>query len=285
MIIAIVGAGDLGGASASTLAARDRVGEIRLDRRGGRPRPRARRSTSSSRRRCSAATTRVTGGCAARRRRRGGRGCRGRRRSARRRASGRARPGSRCCAGWRLVPAARRSCWPAPRTPGSSSAALPSSDCPGPALSGRRPPRSPRRCARLIGLETAASPLDVHLDITGLPPEQIVVGWESGTIARRAVDGARSTPPARARIAARLPLLWPPGPIALAAAAADIVEAIALASQRPQAGLRGAGPRRCARAPRRHGHRAYVAPAGVARACSCQSLSNQERLALDHALR
>jgi lactate/malate dehydrogenase, NAD binding domain len=84
----------------------------------------------------------------------------------------------------------------------------------------------------LVGLETGASPLDVQLAITGLPPDHLVVAWESASIAGVSLAGAvdRAT---RARIAARLPRLWPPGPIALAAAAAAIIEAMVDGSHRP----------------------------------------------------
>ena len=83
----------------------------------------------------------------------------------------------------------------------------------------------------LIALETNGSPRDVALSIVGVPPSQIVLPWDDATIggfaATRVLDE-----PARRRIAARLPALWPPGPYALACAAAIVVEALLGRSRR-----------------------------------------------------
>ena len=77
----------------------------------------------------------------------------------------------------------------------------------------------------MIALEMNGSPRDAALSITGVPPDQIVVSWEDATIggfaAMRMLDEV-----ARRRVAARLPRLWPPGPYALASAAAKIIEGI-----------------------------------------------------------
>ena len=72
----------------------------------------------------------------------------------------------------------------------------------------------------MIALEIDGSPQDVALSIAGVPPSQIVVAWDDVTIggfaATRVLDE-----PTRRRLAARLPSLWPPGPYALASAAAN----------------------------------------------------------------
>src|SRR5947207_2861409 len=77
----------------------------------------------------------------------------------------------------------------------------------------------------MIALETDGSPQDIALSIAGVPPSQIVVAWDDATIggfaAARVLDE-----PTRRRLAARLPSLWPPGPYALASAAAKVIEAL-----------------------------------------------------------
>jgi hypothetical protein len=133
----------------------------------------------------------------------------------------------------------------------------------------------------LVGLESGASPLDVELTIAGLPPTGCVVAWECATVAGAPavslVDRA-----ARQRIDRRLPLLWPPGPMALAAAAAVLVEAMCTASHRPHAAFvaldaPGSATRRAIVAS------AYVARGGVARV-ALPELSSREQLALDNVL-
>jgi malate dehydrogenase len=83
----------------------------------------------------------------------------------------------------------------------------------------------------LIALEIDGSPQDVALSIAGVPPSQIVVAWDDVTIggfaATRVLDE-----PARRRLAARLPALWPPGPYALASAASKVIEAVLGRSRR-----------------------------------------------------
>jgi malate dehydrogenase len=78
----------------------------------------------------------------------------------------------------------------------------------------------------MVALETNSSPNDVALTMMGVPPAQIVIPWEDAAIggfsATRVLDE-----PTRRRIVARLPALWPPGPYALAAAAVRVVESIA----------------------------------------------------------
>ncbi len=83
----------------------------------------------------------------------------------------------------------------------------------------------------MIALETNGSPNDVALTMMGVPPTQIVIPWEEvaigGFSATRVLDE-----PTRRRIVGRLPALWPPGPYALAAAAVQVVESIAGGSRR-----------------------------------------------------
>lgn len=77
----------------------------------------------------------------------------------------------------------------------------------------------------LVALETNGSPRDVGLTVLGVPPSQHVIPWEEATVggfaATRILDE-----PARRRLSARVAPLWPPGPIALASAAAKAIEAV-----------------------------------------------------------
>ena len=77
----------------------------------------------------------------------------------------------------------------------------------------------------IIALETNSSPRDVALSLAGVPPSHIVLPWDDATVggfaATRVLDE-----PARRRITARLPALWPPGPYALASAASKAIESM-----------------------------------------------------------
>lgn len=77
----------------------------------------------------------------------------------------------------------------------------------------------------LVALALDASPRDVALSVLGNPPGQTVVPWDDAALAgfalMRLIDE-----PARRRLTARIAALWPPGPHALAAAAAKAVETI-----------------------------------------------------------
>ncbi len=78
----------------------------------------------------------------------------------------------------------------------------------------------------VVALEADCSPRDVSLTLLGVPPAHIVVPWGEATVHGLSVEQALDEP-ARRRIAARLPALWPPGPYALASATALAVDALA----------------------------------------------------------
>jgi malate dehydrogenase len=84
-------------------------------------------------------------------------------------------------------------------------------------------------CA-LTAMEIDASAADVSLAIVGTPPSW-VIAWADATL-----DGAPVTPlltpPQTLRIEARLRARWPPGPYALASAATSVIRAIASGSHR-----------------------------------------------------
>jgi malate dehydrogenase len=77
----------------------------------------------------------------------------------------------------------------------------------------------------LVALAVSGSPRDVSLAIVGAPPRHIVVAWDDATIAGFAAT-RRLDEPVRRAIGARAAALWPPGPHALAAAAVKALAAL-----------------------------------------------------------
>lgn len=77
----------------------------------------------------------------------------------------------------------------------------------------------------VVALDLGCAASDVALTVLGIPPRHAVVPWGQATVAGQRLE--ELLPAARlARTRARTPLLWPPGPCALAAAAARIVVAL-----------------------------------------------------------
>jgi malate dehydrogenase len=74
----------------------------------------------------------------------------------------------------------------------------------------------------LTALEAECAAPDVNLTVVGRPPQQIIVPWEDAAIAGRRATSVLP-PPAITRLDNRLSKLWPPGPIALGCAAARAV--------------------------------------------------------------
>jgi malate dehydrogenase len=84
----------------------------------------------------------------------------------------------------------------------------------------------------LTGLALDISGVEVQLRLVGNPPDGVVVGWEEATAS--ALPLRAQLPPHVIRaLDGRTSKLWPPGPLALASAAARGVEAIAIGSRRP----------------------------------------------------
>ena len=84
----------------------------------------------------------------------------------------------------------------------------------------------------IVALEADCAARDVTLSVLGVPPHATVVTWDSATIATAPLTGALSDQ-AIGRLKARVPHLWPPGPYGLASAASDLCEAIASNRGRP----------------------------------------------------
>ncbi|MYD70243.1 MAG: hypothetical protein F4W89_05760 [Acidobacteria bacterium] len=85
----------------------------------------------------------------------------------------------------------------------------------------------------IVALEAGCPASEVSLTVLGAPPDRAVVPWSQATAGGVSLDGA--LPPAvLARLRTRVAALWPPGPYALAAAAAHVVgAALAGSGRRP----------------------------------------------------
>ena len=83
----------------------------------------------------------------------------------------------------------------------------------------------------LIAIEARASAAQVALVVLGKPPSHVVVPWNEASIAGHSVM-ALLTQPQLNVVEARMRGLWPPGPSTLGSAAAMFAEAVALGSRR-----------------------------------------------------
>ena len=147
----------------------------------------------------------------------------------------------------------------------------------------------------MAGLTIDGSGVEVCLRVVGVPPQAAVVAWEEATAYGQPLS-SQMPPHGIAGLTARIPGLWPPGPFALAAAAARVVEAIALGSRRrfscfvateagPAASRGGihAGRARTARSRARARARAYAARENGARERARESLKSD--VATSHLVR
>jgi malate dehydrogenase len=78
----------------------------------------------------------------------------------------------------------------------------------------------------LCALAANGSPQDTAVSIVGNPPDRMVIAWEHATIGGMALTSV-FVEPVRRRLAARIAASWPPGPYALACAAATAIDAMA----------------------------------------------------------
>jgi malate/lactate dehydrogenase len=132
----------------------------------------------------------------------------------------------------------------------------------------------------VVAAETNQSPRDVALAVLGVPPSQIVLPWEDASIGGFAAVRVLDTP-ARRRINDRIAPLWPPGPYALASAAAKAATAVLGRSRQTMSAFvapdDSQGRRaRAAAAPVR------IGPEGIERVV-LPALTLRDRVALDNA--
>jgi malate dehydrogenase len=83
----------------------------------------------------------------------------------------------------------------------------------------------------LAAIEANGAPSEVSLSVLGIPPHHIVIPWEDATLGGFALTRVLSEP-VRRRLDARVAALWPPGPYALASAAAKVIGAMLGGSRR-----------------------------------------------------
>jgi malate dehydrogenase len=85
-------------------------------------------------------------------------------------------------------------------------------------------------CA-IVAMEARCSPAEVSVAVLGTPPDSFVIPWSEASIGGYSLERAVSQVQLR-RIEARAARLWPPGPYALGAAAARVVEGVLDAARR-----------------------------------------------------
>jgi malate dehydrogenase len=83
----------------------------------------------------------------------------------------------------------------------------------------------------IVAAELRASPRDVAVNVLGVPPEHIVVAWEDATVNGFGLHRLIGEPERR-RLEAGVAALWPPGPYALASAAAKVIDTMLGRSER-----------------------------------------------------
>ena len=83
----------------------------------------------------------------------------------------------------------------------------------------------------IVALEVGCEASEVALSVLGAPPRHAVVPWSQATVGGLSLEAL--LPPSRhRRLRRRTAALWPPGPYALAAAAARVAASLAAGSRR-----------------------------------------------------
>ena len=134
----------------------------------------------------------------------------------------------------------------------------------------------------ISAVEANAAPSDIALSVLGRPPEHVIVPWDEASIGGRCATNVLSAAQL-ARLDARIARLWPPGPYALASAAARLVHTAITRSPRVHAAqvavTREEGmPGRSAMMP------VTLNPAGIA-ALVEPSLSSRDRVRFETTMR
>ncbi len=78
----------------------------------------------------------------------------------------------------------------------------------------------------IVALDLGCSASDVSVAVLGKPPQQLVVPWSEASV-RGATVASLLEPQQLAHLQRRVDLIWPPGPYALAAAAARLCNSVA----------------------------------------------------------
>lgn len=98
-------------------------------------------------------------------------------------------------------------------------------------LIGSAPEAFASAVAAIVAMEANCSPRELLLTVLGAPPAGLVIPWSEASIGGYALQQTLA-PVQLARIEARAARLWPPGPYALGAAAARLAAAILSSSRR-----------------------------------------------------
>jgi malate dehydrogenase len=83
----------------------------------------------------------------------------------------------------------------------------------------------------LVAIDARAASNQVALTVIGRPPDRLAILWSEGSIAGHSIS-AMLSPPQLSRIERRIHGLWPPGPTALGTAAALFCESVVGGSRR-----------------------------------------------------
>jgi malate dehydrogenase len=86
----------------------------------------------------------------------------------------------------------------------------------------------------ITAAEANAAPSDIALSVLGRPPQHVIVPWDEASIGGRCATNVLSAAQL-ARLDARVARLWPPGPYALASAATRLVQTALTRSPRVHA--------------------------------------------------
>jgi malate dehydrogenase len=100
----------------------------------------------------------------------------------------------------------------------------------------------------LCGVILDTSPVEITLNVAGVPPRQAVVAWQEATVSGQPLSSVMAAHDI-AGLTARIPTLWPPGPFALASAASRVAEALCHGSRRQHSCFVDAGRGRIAALP------------------------------------
>jgi malate dehydrogenase len=120
------------------------------------------------------------------------------------------------------------------------------------------------------------SAVEISLTVVGVPPSHTVVAWQEATVSGQPLPGVMAAHEI-ALLSARINGLWPPGPYALASAAARVAEALCSGSRRHYSCFVDLGRGRIAAMPvelKRGGLGRILEPV----------LTSQERTAFENAL-
>jgi malate dehydrogenase len=134
----------------------------------------------------------------------------------------------------------------------------------------------------ITAAEAQAAPSDISLSVLGRPPHNIIVPWDEASIGGRCATNVLSAAQL-ARLDARIARLWPPGPYALGSAAARLTRTALTRGPRVHAALvavtRDEGvPGRSAMMP------VTLSPVGIASLVT-PSLSTRDRVRFETTMR